>query len=163
MQLPPFQPPPSQALPGLHWGTHLGFPRQQWVCEGEGLHPALHLQPKGTETLTPFLCPCCKQPACSSISWLVYRPPLKQSQVRNSTEHIPAPMLSLARVSPHAFFACSQQRTLAFFAKFALHLDATKQKRKRFGAWPHVGTGTTRDGPVPGCFLAPGLWWCLFP
>lgn len=104
--------PAPSSLPHLvsYWGCLRG------TAWGEGLLPALHSQPEGTDTPTPLLCPCCRQPACSSISQLDYCPSLKQ--VRLQTPHnVPTPMLFLARVSPHAFFACSQQRTLAFFAK----------------------------------------------
>lgn len=88
--------------------------------------------------LTLFLRPPCKQPACSSISQLVYHPSLKQSQVTNSTEHIPAPMLSLARVSSHAFFARSQQRTLAFFAKRLPCTWMQQSKRGKDSALGHT-------------------------
>lgn len=104
--------PAPSSLP--HLVSYQGCPGG--IAQGEGLLPALHSQPEGTDTLTPLLCPCCRQPACSSISQLDYCLSLKQ--VRLQTPHnIPTPRLFLARVSPHAFFACSHQRTLAFFAK----------------------------------------------
>lgn len=51
------------------------------------------------------------------------------------------------------FYLQPAEDTCFLCKKLALRLDGRRQKKRRFRNWPHVGTGTARDGPG---FLAPG-------
>lgn len=57
----PWAPPISCPCPAPSSLSHLvsyqGCPGG--IAQGEGLLPALHSQPEGTDTLTPLLCPRC--------------------------------------------------------------------------------------------------------
>lgn len=81
-------PLPASTTSGLTWavpGTHLGFPRSNGTVREKGCTLPCTCGPKAQRprSLSFVHAACCQQPACSSISWLVYCPSLKK--IRSQT------------------------------------------------------------------------------